>query len=273
MKKPSVWGTNINWHVGTYDTVTIHPDGDMPDPHHLALLRDDCKHRLGYVSDHYEIVQNNTLFSLLQPLVDENLAEISFQGYMRYGKIVLVQARLNTGFEIGDLEHNNFVTISNTHAGKGNLEIGVGNIRMCCLNQYQANKKSLTNKSVFSHRIGVNDQLNLDMVLEFVAKEQKRYQDKIHKLTKHPIKHHDLRVIIEDVFGAQKHDKIYNNIVRLFRHGVGNNGKTAYDLFSATTDFISNHSKNDKNYSIANAIVGSGASQSHKMLENLLALV
>lgn len=272
MSKPKVWGTSLNWNAVTYPTQIISPT-PIQDNSHFAVVRDDCNHVLGYVSDHYETVQNTALYSLLQPLIDEQLAEISFAGYMRYGKTVLVQAKLNTEFCVAGMAHNSFVTISNIHAGKGNLEIGVGNIRMCCLNQYQANKKSLTNKSKFSHRIGVNDELNLSKVLEFIANEQLTYQKQIEKLNTVKLQHNDLRIQIEDVFGAHKHDKVYNNIVRLYRHGVGNTGKTAYDLFSATTDFVTNHSKSDAAYSIANALVGSGATYSHKMLENLLTLV
>lgn len=272
MSRPSVWGKSLDWNVTSYPTQILTPQ-PIQDDSHYALLRDDCNYVLGYVSDHYETVQNKTLFSLLQPLLDEQLAEISFQGYMRYGKIVLVQAKLNTGFDVAGMAHNSFVTISNIHAGKGNLEIGVGNIRMCCLNQYQSNKKSLNNKSKFSHRIGINDELNLELVMEFVAKEQLEYQKQIEKLNTVKLEHTDLRIHIEAIFGAHKHDKIYNNIVRLYRHGAGNNGRTAYDLFSATTDFISNHSKNDVEHSIANALVGSGATYSHQMFENLLELV
>jgi hypothetical protein len=271
MTKPKVWGKNLDWTVQTYGT-QIMTEPPQTDESHFALMRSDCKHLLGYVSDHYETIQNQMLFDLLQPLVDEQLAEISYTGYMRYGKTVIVQAKLNTGFDIDGMEHKNFVTISNTHAGKGNLEIGVGNIRLCCNNQYHANRKALTNKSTFSHRIGVNDELHLDSVMAFVAAEQQVYQNSIEELKTLKLKQTDLREIIENVYGVNKNDKIYNNIVRLYRHGAGNTGSSAYDLFSATTDYNTNLSKSSKEYSIANALIGSGADKSHQMLESLLAL-
>jgi hypothetical protein len=273
MSKSKVWGTTLDWTVDTYPTAIITPTQQIEDKSHLGLLRSDNNRIIGYVSDHYETVQNKTLFSLIQPLINEQIAEISYQGFMRYGKIVLLQAMLDTTFEAGNMEHKNFVTITNTHGGKGNIEIGVGNMRMCCLNQFQANKKSLTNKSKFSHRIGVTDQLNLDLVMEFVSEEQQAYQQKIQELSGVTLKYDQLRPIIEDVFGVHAKDKIYNNIVRLYRMGNGNLGRTAYDLFSATTDYVTNCSKSDKQHSIANVLVGTGANQTHKMFENLLTLV
>jgi Domain of unknown function (DUF932) len=266
------FGKTLDWTINTYPTQIITPNGNITNKSHLALLRDDLKHPhniLGYVSPDYEVVQNQKLFDLSQPLIDNSIGYISNQGYLQYGKKVFLQIHLYEKFRLLDHEHSNFLTVLNSHNGSSSLKIGVGNIRIICENTFTQAAKALD--SSYRHNVGINDQLDLQAVLQYVADTNNDYSTQVISLQKLSLKSSQCEKIIKHVFGDS--DKVYNNIVNLYRNGKGNAGKTAYDLLSATTDYVSHYQKKNEISSMINPLIGSGANQSQKMMDVLLQLV
>jgi Domain of unknown function (DUF932) len=265
------YGNTLDWTVTKYPT-QINTPTPIQDENNIGLIRSDLegqKSILGYVSPDYELVQNNRLFELIQPLIDSDIAYIANQGFLQYGKKVFLQLNLFEQFKIQGNNHSTFITLLNSHNGTSKLAIGAGNIRIICLNTFFAAQTQLSNK--FSHRIGINDKLDIATVLDFISITNTQYQTNIDLLEKVILTDAKLHSVVKHVFGDN--DKVFNNIVNLYRSGRGNNGKTAYDLFSATTDFVSHHQKKNEISAIINPIIGGGAKQSQKMLDSLLALV
>jgi hypothetical protein len=265
------YGKSLDWTVSAIPTV-IEIDGQQyQNENHTAILRSDIPYPqslLGYVSGGYEIVQNSRLLEILEPLVNEGIGTITNSGYLQSGKKVFVQLQLNEGFEFNGLEHKQFLTILNTHNGSSSLMIGTGNIRVICSNTFTTATKSLETK--LAHREGINTLLSIDSALRYINLESSKYLENITKLDRLKISDKQLKPLIVSVFGDS--DKIYNNIVQLFRSGLGNSGKTGLDLFSACTDYVS-HKQSDEVKKIINPLIGIGADKSSKMMSNLLQLV
>jgi hypothetical protein len=268
----NTYGNTLDWIVSAHPTQIITPNGNYTDPNHLAILRDDLsfpKSILGYVSPDYELVQNKKLFELSQPILDNDLGYIANQGYLQNGKKVFLQIHLHEVYRLLDFEHKNFLTILNSHNGTSSLKIGVGNVRIICENTFTAVSKALDTS--YAHTIGINDRLDIDAVLHYVNDTTVIYQKEVESLQKVSLTIPNCQKIIQHVFG--ENEKVYNNIVNLYRNGKGNSGSTAYDLFSATTDYVSHHQKKNAVSSMINPLIGSGANQSQKMLDVLLQLV
>jgi hypothetical protein len=232
----------------------------IPYPHNI----------LGYVSKDYEIVQNQKLIELTQPLIDSDIAYVANQGYLQYGKKVFIQLNLFETFRVTDHNHKVFLTLLNSHNGTSKIHIGTGNIRVICQNTFLAAQQELNTK--FSHRLGVNEKLDLSVVLEYVNTTNTIYQQQVETLEKIKLPQDKLIKIVKHVFGEDSKDKVYNNIVNLYRNGRGNNGLTAYDLFSATTEYTSHHQAKNIISAISNPLIGRGEKHATKMMNTLLAL-
>jgi hypothetical protein len=205
---------------------------------------------------------------LVTLVVDEGIGTITNQGYLQTGKKIFVQLALNDGFIFNGLEHRKFLTILNTHNGSSSLMIGTGNIRVICSNTFTSAMESLDTR--LAHRDGINNLLSIDSALKYINTETKKYIENITILERLKISEKQLKPLIVSVFGDN--DKIYNNIVQLYRSGAGNNGMTAYDLFSATTDYTS-HKQSDEIKRAISPLIGMGADKNTKMMQTLLQLV
>lgn len=273
MSEATSYGDSLDWTVTRYNTQIL-TNPPTSDPNTFALLRSDIPspyNILGYVSKDYEAVQNQKLLDLAQPLIDNGIAYIANQGYLQYGKKVFLQLNLYENFRITDHNHKSFITILNSFNGTSTLGIGTGSIRVICQNTFLAAQQELNTK--LAHRLGINDKLDLSVVLQYVNTTNTIYKQNVEILDKIKIPVDKLGKIIRHVFGADVKDKIYNNIVSLYRTGNGNTGSTAYDLFSATTDYVSHYQSKNPISSASNPLIGNGAKKSQKMLETLLALV
>ena len=264
------FGDNLNWSVFTSPTQLVVNGETFTDNNHLAILRDDLsypKSLLGYVSGGYEIVQNQTILDLCNPLIDAGLGELANVGYLQGGKRIFVQLELHQEFKLLDHEHKSFISILNTHNGSSSLAIGVGNTRIICSNTFLMHQKELDTR--FAHIAGINSLLNIDEMLKYINISMAEYQGRVEVLELIKLSDSQVKAAISRVFGDN--DKIYNNIVNLYRHGAGNSGRTGYDLFSATTDYLS-HKGSDSGKNVANSIAGTSVNKNQKMLDSLLAL-
>lgn len=261
------YGDNLDWSVDSY-SVTINTEPPRVDKNLIGLARSDTNTILGYVSPNYEVVQNAKLFELVKPLIDSDVAFISNKGFLQQGKKVFVQLNLYEQYNVMGYNYTPFITILNSHNGSSKLGIGTGNIRVVCTNTFQAASGELNHH--LTHTVGINQQLDISSVLDYIKIVNKNHNDQIITLDKIIIQPGKMTDIIHHVFG--ENDKIYNNIVRLYRTGAGNNGKTANDLFNATTDYISNVQKSNPTSAKINPIIGGGAAKSLKMLDTLLQL-
>lgn len=270
--KTNSYGDSLDWEV-TRHNIQIMTNPPTPDPNTFALLRSDTPspyNILGYVSKDYETVQNSKLTELTQPLIDNDIAFMANQGYLQHGKKVFIQLNLYENFRIAGHNHKSFITLLNSHNGTSKLGIGVGSIRVICENTFLSAQQELNTK--FAHRLGINDKLDLNVVLDYINTTNTIYRQQVEILDRIKLSSDKINDIVKHVFGVDRNDKVYNNIVSLYRTGRGNNGKTAYDLFSGTTDYISHHQSKNPISSASNPLIGKGAKQAQKMLETLLAL-
>jgi hypothetical protein len=259
------FGTSLSWTVNTRE-VSI--EGAGVDKNKLALLRSDLtfpESILGYVSPSYEVVQNDKLIQLLEPF--SAIGSIVNQGYLSYGKKVFVQFKINSQFRVAGQEHYSYFSLLNTHNGSSSLAIGMGNVRVICGNTFNMSLSELDTR--LNHNIGINNKLDIGLVEKYLNHSNSNYKTQAEKLDSLLLSDSSVTGLIKHVFGDS--DKVYNNIVHLYRSGAGNNGKTAYDLFSAVTDYGSHKGNEAKR--IISPLLGKAARDNAKMLDTLLSLV
>jgi hypothetical protein len=259
------FGTTLDWTVNTH-SVTI--DSIGTDVNKLALVRSDLpfpQSILGYVSPNYEVVQNNKLIELLEPFTD--IGAIVNMGYLTFGKKIFIQFRINDGFKVAGQEHHSYFSLLNTHNGTSSLALGVGNIRVICGNTFNTSLSELDTR--LNHKIGINSRLDMTLVSKYVNFSNDNYREQVEKLDSYVLSDSAVTGIIKYTFGDN--EKIHNNIMDLYRNGNGNNGKTAYDLFSAVTDYGSH--KGNETKRVISPLLGKAAKDNAKVLDTLLSLI
>ena len=224
---------NLTWTVSKHPTYTKVNGVWSKDDNHQRIIRDDFKTTLGYVSGEYELVQNHQLAGMIEPLEDEGFLKITNRGSLQGGKKVFWQAELLDDFNICDYQHKSYITITSSHDGNGHVSIGTGNIRVICMNTFHQINQQLDKK--FKHKLGVEEKLNLDQIFEFVVKERRIYQSQVESLDNKFLSPSQLDLCLDKVFGTKETtttNNLKNQILHLYTNGEGNNGRTAYDLFS-----------------------------------------
>jgi phage/plasmid-like protein (TIGR03299 family) len=252
---------NLDWSVSKRPLFFEGADGQpAPWKDKVAIVRDDDGRCLGTVAPTYEIVQNNDLLKLINPMVDEGLLSIENLGYLNYGTRVFAQAKINQEFQVIGENYNAYITLLNGHIGNASVAIGPSATRVICGNTFSMAYADLSER--YRHQAGVNERvLESKAVLNYVNGSMKAYADKVEKLATSPCSSTQFRNAMEAIY--QKEATKLRNIETLndlFYRGAGNEGRTLYDMLNAVTDFSSNRSRKTAAGRFNYVNFGSGAS-------------
>lgn len=95
-------------------------------------VRDKDNLNLGIVTDRYQIVQNDEAFSFTDALLGEGV-RYETAGSLASGKRVWMLARLE-GTQIADEDIDPFLVFTNSHDGKGSINVAITPVRVVCQN-------------------------------------------------------------------------------------------------------------------------------------------
>jgi phage/plasmid-like protein (TIGR03299 family) len=227
---------------------------------------------LGIVSTDYEIVQNETLLGLIQPMVDEGVLTIENVGYLKHGAKVFAQAKIAEEFRVLGEEYKAYITLLNGHTGNASVAIGPAAVRVICGNTFQMAYSDLGEK--YRHAMGVNERvLDSKAVINYVDGAMKRYGEYVETLASAPCTAAAFKNAVEKIYDKDasnlRHIETLNN---LFYHGAGNEGRTFYDALNSVTDYASNQSRRDAAGRFNYANFGTGAKINQRAMKVLLEL-
>lgn len=237
------------------------PEGNEVTGKYL-LRRTDNNFVLGTCGNRYHIVDNKSMFEPFDSIVQNSGAVYESAGLLNHGKTCWVSARLGDDFKVRDDAFQRRVIMLVYHNGlQRNSYFGYNN-RVICNNMMA----SLNNASR-KHGIGVKhtpkweDSLNLavdafkesiresDVFAKNVTELARTKMTKLQAVRFALKFFNDFRPIKgkkrTDRSRTRNHNKV-EQLITLFEEGVGNEGKTRYDMFNAVTEYLDHRSVGKK---------------------------
>jgi len=275
MAKPTFAVTNnLDWTVSHRPLFFTGPDGQPSQwTEKVAVVRDDTGKCLGAVSPGYETVQNSSLLSLIQPMVEEGLLTIENMGHLHNGARVFAQAKINEEFQVVGESYNSYITILNGHVGNASVAIGPSAYRVICGNTFTMAYSGIGEK--YRHSTGVNEKvLDSKAVINYVNGAMKRYSEYVEQLAVTKCSPAQFVTAVEKIYDKEysklRHIETLNN---LFYNGKGNEGKTFYDAFNSLTEYASNYSRKTVSGRFQYANFGQGANINQRAMRVLTEMV
>ena len=249
---------DLNFNV---EKVPMHtPEGNEVTGKYL-LRRTDNNFVLGTCGNRYQIVDNHTMFEPFHDVVKKTGATYESAGILGHGKACWVSARLGDDFKVRDDAYQRRVIMLSYHNGLQRNSYFSYNHRVIC-NNMMASLKSAANKN----GIGVKHTPTWDKSLELAITAFKQsiedssvFAKDIGKLVNAKMTKDQAAKFAERFFtdfkeidpkekkkisqrSATRLDNKIEQLVDLFNEGMGNEGKTRYDMFNAVTEYLDHRS-------------------------------
>ena len=237
------------------------PEGNAVEGKYL-LRRTDNNFVLGTCGNRYHIVGNKSMFEPFDSIVQNTGAVYESAGVVAHGKTCWVSARLGEDFKVRDDSFQRRVIMLVYHNGlQRNSYFGYNNRVICNNMMASLNNASRKNGIGVKHTPKWEDSLNLavDAFKESI-RESDAFARNIGtlaatKMTKLQAVRFALKFFNDfkpvkskkrsDRSRTRHHNKV-EQLIHLFEEGVGNEGKTRYDMFNAVTEFLDHRSVGDK---------------------------
>ena len=152
----------------------------------LINIREDTGLELGFVSKHYQVVQNVEAFRFLDSLIDEGAMQYEAAFSLQGGKQVVVLARMPQVYQVteGDTQVP-YILMNLCHDGTGAVRFGPCMTRTICWNTLQVALEEKTNgkrrvrELSIPHKGNIQDKLNQAKNILFASQaKQEEYNDK-----------------------------------------------------------------------------------------------
>lgn len=280
--------SNLNFDV---EKVQVHtPEGDPVSGKYL-IRRTDNKFVLGSCGDRYHIVDNKHMFEPFDSIVQETGATYESAGVVNHGKTCWVSARLGDNFKIRDDAFQRRVIMLVYHTGlQRNSYFGYNN-RVICNNMMSSlNAASRKNGIGVKHTPNWEDNLNLaveafsnslrdsDVFATNVTKLAETKMSKLQAMRFAIRFFNDFKPITRtksrtDRSRTRNHNKV-EHLMHLFEEGVGNEGKTRYDMFNAVTEYLDHHNIKSNTHNgrrFLSNLTGMQANKKRRAVQELIA--
>lgn len=258
---------NLDWTVSKRPLAYPMIDGSFQRiAEKVAVVRDDNDQFLGTVSPQYEIVQNEDLLSLINPMVAEGTLVIENVGYLNKGAKVFIQAKVNKEYQVIGEDYRSYITLLNGHTANASVAIGTTFTRVICGNTFACAYSDIGEK--YRHQVGVTERvLETKAVINYVNGAMETYAKYMETLDSSRCTHTQFRAFLEETYGKDL-DKMRNveRLNALFYEGAGNSGQTFHDAFQAVTDFGSNQSRKSSAGRFNYVNFGTGAAVNQRAL-------
>ena len=258
----------LDWTVSKRTLCYMTADGLQPWNEKQAVVRDDNDVALGVVSPEYELVQNEDLKSLINPMVSEGMLTIVKQGYLNKGARVFIQAEVNQEFQVVGENYKGLITLLNGHTGNASVAIGTTATRVICGNTFSMAYRDIGEK--FRHSAGVTERvLESTAIINYVNDAMRKYSEYVETLADTKCTSTQFKQAVESIYGkpADKlRDSFVDQLNNLFYNGKGNSGKTMYDAFNAVTEYATHYSRKSSDGRFNYANFGKGADINRKAM-------
>ena len=207
-----------------------------------AVIRDTDNSCLGVVGNKYVPFQNIESFTFMDEVLGDYGARYETAGSLFNGKKVWIIAKLPDELVINGDSHEKYLLLSNGHDGLGTIKITFTSVRVVCWNTLCMAMQNC--KNTFSIKHTKNASMKVEEAKQILQLSKDHY-DAMGVMLKvfrdMPINHFQMKDIANKVFNENK--KQTERLSELFYNGVGNCGKTAYDLVNAATEYDTYYSR------------------------------
>jgi phage/plasmid-like protein (TIGR03299 family) len=292
--------SSLGFTVSKRDLYTTGNDGEqILIPGRVAIVRDDTDLILSVMSDSYAVIQNEYTAELIKAMVGQG-ASVATAGSLHGGKKIFFQMEVGDSFFVGnrtDEEVQKFLLVGNSHDGSTAQYMMSTPHRVVCQNTLNAALGSAKNIVKVYHRKGYASKAQEAVRLLGIADEYyESFKASANRLIELEVTSTYVEGFINSLLPAEADENgdiatrtsnRREEVKNLFANGIGNHGKTRWDLFNAVTEFVDhkqggrvtqkrlNLSAADTNIEgeqrLERAIFGSGASFKQKAMDLLLA--
>ena len=266
-------------------------------PDHYLVRREDNKRALGVMSSKYQMIQNTEMFGFVDKMIGSGKAAWDTAGSLAGGRVVFMQIELEGRLFLKSNPNDQTikrVLFFNSHDGSKALTGMITPVRVVCQNTLNAALGSHSNCFKIKHTKNYSDKM--DYAAKILGLADAYFSDLQAVMDTLDAKQVDLNYakgFVDALFPAEDKDKVparttsrRDEVLSLFSGGMGNNGRTGWDLYNSVTEYVDHHSAGrmtstrlDKSEALANveqearferAIFGSGATLKQKALDLLL---
>jgi|TARA_Y100000310_G_scaffold307018_1_gene348690 phage/plasmid-like protein (TIGR03299 family) len=242
-----------------------------------SLYRTDTGEELGVVGTNYQPVQNITAFSYFDTICELEGAQykeiISFNG----GEKVILKAEFPQPAIVGknDEVRKQFCLVNGFNGSVGVMANFMVN-RLVCSNGMRATVKDAQSSFKFKHTANV--QFRMEDALQVLAKGTSYFDHFIRLSTELTQKFVDAKMVdtfLDDCFGkseSKRAEAKRDEIQGYFERGIGNEGKTAWDLYNGITEYVTHHHGKSEDTRVEYANFGGGVKLSEKAFNSAMAL-
>lgn len=274
--------SGLNWDVTKNPLVTL-LEGKYPLPikSHMSINRDDTNHSIGVVGSGYEPIQNSQIWSALHRSLEGQPFTIVGSGYTHGGSRVFIQAKVDSeDFRVNGDEFKNIITLYSSHDGSSAFEVFDTSVRIICTNTVNMAKRQGGKSFKMKVRHTRNAEIRFENMIQSLetmfAARVATYSD-LRTTAALPMTQEDMLSWAVGFYNRTNKlsgvasGKAYET-VGLANRGMGNHGKTRYDLLNGVTQMLTHgqaNSSRDQGDRFVASEFGSAAKQKAEALDML----
>jgi len=214
-----------------------------------ALTVDGMPQPLHIAKGSYAVIQNERIWECLEASLDGLDYEVSCIGSLDNKKKIFISVELGETREMtiaGD-KFANYLTFTSSHDGSMSFEAYDTSVRVVCQNTLQWSRAA-KGKLKFSVRHTKNHEMkigNVEQAISDLFDKRRALADKLERLAETPLNLSQAEKLIAGFVnvGSTRSVNVGSQMLEKFTHGIGNKGKTAYDLLNGVTEFYTHESK------------------------------
>jgi phage/plasmid-like protein (TIGR03299 family) len=278
----SVEDIGLNWDVQKTPMVAL-LEGKYPLPieSHVSINRSDSNESIGVVGSGYEPIQNSRIWEAMHQSLEGTKHEVVGGGYTHNGGRVFVQTKVkDEDFTVNGDAFDNYVTFYSSHDGSSAFELFDTSVRMICQNTFRLAKQNGGKAFKLRVRHTRNASVRFENVmqhLETIFANRRVAYGKMSRTAETPMAYPEMIAWATSFFNkANKLSTVSSNKAhesrRLAIGGIGNNGRTVYDMFNGVTELLTHGDRNtskDRSAIWRSSELGAAAVQKADALEQL----
>lgn len=242
-----------------------------------SLYRSDTNKELGIVGIKYQPVQNIKAFTYFDAICKKNNIRYSEVISINGGERVILKADFDTPEIVGknDEIKKQFCLINGFDGSVGVMANFMVE-RLVCSNGMRATVIDAKNSFKFKHTQNV--ELRMEDALKVLAEGTDYFDEFVRISNELAVKMVDKQMVdkfLDECFGkseSKRADTKREEIVGYFEKGIGNEGKTAWDLYNGVTEYVTHHHGNSDEKRIEYANFGGGVSLSNRAFKAAMAI-
>lgn len=249
----AIVASKLDWDVEQVPCLHQGIDGELLQvPDSFVVRRKDNLNPLSVMSSKYTPIQNREVFSFADSIIGEGKAVWDTAGSIAGGRIVFMQVELEGKLFLNsnpDDQTVKRILFLSSHNGSKALQGMMTPTRVVCQNTLNAALGNCSNVFKIYHRKNYSSKVEEARKILGLANEYfDNLQVVMNQLAEEEVSFTYAQGFVGALFPTEKEEaptrteKRRVKLLDLFSGGMGNRGKSKWDLFNATTEYVDHHS-------------------------------